>query len=350
MKIIKIIRVFFIIVAAAGFFSSCVEKLENPNFDVTVDVIRINLPPLEYGGDSVIAYSAKFTFSGDPGNLVFYSGEQGAEYQYRNRYFQPVDSVVTLQFATNFSNGHIPNTLRVVASNDFKPVYEYGNNGVLNGTAYTAEGVAAATWTDITDRFVLPGNQLSTGAVTNEEADITDLIDHDRPLFIGFRFEADKSRDASLSLGQWAISNFYIRNYSKGGAFTFYVENVLTNAWKKIDLADNTDLRVASNTLTLNGNVFTNVPNEGLRPSMVIKTFLISTPYRPTHIPNDKGMTIKTLLENVSEFTYEYVAPTVESVHVAFVATNSLYGDNLQQVKELMISFPLDKEENLESE
>ena len=252
-----------------------------------------------------------------------------------------------MQFSTNFSAGNIPNTLRIMVSNDFQPEYLLNNattagNINVSSARYNKADVEAATWTDITNRFDLPGNQLTTGAQVSGEAVIGEFH-HDLPLFIGLRFDADKASDASLSLGQWVFSNFQIRKVFEDGTDEFYINNVLDANWRRLDFADYTVCSVSGNAITLNGNTSTNIQDEEgnvtVIPTVTVKTMVISRPYYPSRVVPDKGLTIKTIRENLTEYTYTYVAPATESVQAAFVATNSLYGDDIREVKKLEVVF-----------
>ena len=327
----KSIHIIFIIITSVGILSSCKEKLESPNFDVTATVDKIKVLS-DDGNTEIDAYEVEFLFSGKADNIVFYSGEAGAEYQYRNRYYRD-DITTRMHFNTAYSDGDIPNTLRVMVSNDFQPEFRYSGSTV-NQTVYTRAAVEAATWMDITNRFNLPGNELTIGTQTSGEAVIGEFH-HELPFFIGFRFDADKTSDESLTLGQWVFSNFQIRNESEDGTSSFYINDVLDANWKKVEWADSTGVRVNNNTITMNGNVTTAAG----KTTAMVKTMVISRPFYPSHVTPDIGTVIKTIDINLTEHVHTYIAPTVESVKATFVATNSLYGENIQEVKELEIVF-----------
>ena len=345
----------FISILAVVFFASCkVEQLTVPNFDVTVISVEKSAEPNEDGTGWIDVYKVIFRFSGEPDNIVFFSGEKGAEYMHRNRTY--LGGITKMKFATNFLGGNIPNTLRIMLSNDFKPPYTWG--ATIVNSDLTRAVVEAATWTDITERFNLPGNRLVTGTHETGEATISEFHE-DIPFFIGFWFDADKRNDETLSLGQWAFSNFQIRNEYHDGTSEFYVDNVLNNNWRKLELADTTGYTVSStNVMTLNGNVVKTIVREVEKeveidgetvwvmeeeietiPTLRAQARVVSRPFYPLLVDADKGAGIKSQGEYLYEYTHLYVNPLQTSVRATFVATNSLYSKNVQEVKEIEVVF-----------
>ena len=109
-------------------------------------------------------------------------------------------------------------------------------------------------------------------------------------------------------------------------------------------MADYTRFVVSNNTITLDANALMEILDEEgnvveVIPSVTVKTLVISRPYYPTNIASDKGVTIKSVQAPLVEYTYTYVDPKVESVQVTFVATNTLYGEIIQEIKEMEIVF-----------
>ena len=337
----------FIIMISVALLASCKgEQLTTPDFDVAVvsvtkSMVSIGEDDEESNEDEaalVDAYEVTFRFSGNPDNIVFYSGEEGSEYMHRNRYYR--NATVKMQFATAFSGGTIPNTLRIMLSNDFKPPYRFVGATPVNSDL-TREAVEAATWSDITNRFNLPGNRLSLGTHDTGEAVISEFY-QDIPFFIGFWFDADKSEDVTLSLGQWIFSNFRIRNDYYDGTSGFYVNNVLNTYWRRLDLLDATGYTVGSNRITLNGNIVTTVEKgEEITyiPTLSAGARVVSPPFYPLLGETDKGRPLKSSNEYLSEYTHVYVNPGQTSVRSTFVITNSLYGDDIQAVRELEVFF-----------
>lgn len=308
----------FLMIIASGLLFSCEPHVVTPQFAVSA-VVEKTIVQSEDGESELDAYNVTFKFTGSADNIVFYSGEQGSDYRYKNRDSRTVTPHI--QFATSFNGGSIENTLKVLVSNDFKPEYEY-LSGAPSVVVYSKYGVNNATWTDITDRFILPGNKLVTGLQDSGEAIISEFHD-DLPLFIAFQFKAEDLGESSIP-GSWSFSQFNITNVYEDGSSALFVEDGVTNDWKSVDLGAPVQCSKGTGQITLSSS-----------SDEDINTMLISVPYYPSHVETDKGFAIKSTDEALDDYTYTYIAPETKTMHVAFVVTNSLYGKSIQVVKEL---------------
>ena len=145
------------------------EKVDAVSFEVSTDAVVYKV------GQPVV-----FNFQGNPDIISFYSGEEGHSYAYKD-----TDRVVEIQgitysFAVETKAGNaIPNPTCIPLS------YSYDFSG-----EYTEEAVRAATWHDITDRFIWP-QTASDGKVLSGEVDVTDVFNEvDRPVYFKYHFLA----------------------------------------------------------------------------------------------------------------------------------------------------------------
>ena len=307
---------------ALGFLIACEQEVVMPELKVNAVVEKTTVIS-EDGLEEKDAYKVTFTFDGEADNVVFYSGEPGSDYRYSDRYSR----IVTphLEFTSALAGGGVPNTLRVLVSNDFEPEYEY-LSGAPTTVVYPTWAVENETWTDITDRFTIPGNRLLGDPHQSGEAVISEFH-ADLPLFVAFQFKADLS-DGSAAPGLWSFSKFNIRNVYEDGTSAMYIEDGITTDWKSVDLGDPVQCSKSIGQISLNP-----------AGASQINTMLISTPYYPSHVVTDKGLVIKSPDKNLREYTHTYVAPQTESLTAAFVATNSLYGKVVQTVREIEVIF-----------
>ena len=115
-----------------------------------------------------------FHLSGDPDNIVFYSGEPGHEYDLRDREY--ADNALRLDFVsyTDYSTTVIPN-MQVFISSDFNGVYD-------------ADNLAAANWTDVTADFILPS--VTSSNTPSGSVDLTKYVaaGKDVMVYIAFRY------------------------------------------------------------------------------------------------------------------------------------------------------------------
>lgn len=161
------------------FLSGCAKdpKVEAPNFEVKLTEEAIANTPV------------KFTLSGTPNVISFYSGEVLNDYKFLlGRVVEKGELKVSFNTSVNF--GTQPNQFSVLVSTDF------------NGK-YTVADVNAATWTNITSRYTLGTN--TTYVPTS--ADLTDLAVDGKLIYIAFKYTT-LPQTANGTGRSWFVQNF----------------------------------------------------------------------------------------------------------------------------------------------
>lgn len=102
-----------------------------------------------------------FTISGKKDNVVLWTGEQGHEYNNKNRAPVTLESA-GMSFTSANQWGGQANTLQVMASKNFSGLY-------------TPAAIAAATWTNISSRANIPGNY-NNAATASGNVNLTDFF------------------------------------------------------------------------------------------------------------------------------------------------------------------------------
>lgn len=201
-------------------------KLEQPNapeFSVSTDKTVINL------GDTVV-----FNFSGVTDYLTFYSGEVGADYNFKQGRVKHTEYFIT--FRTERRSGDQLGQFSLHASTNFNGTFDYAS-------------VNNATWIDITSRFTLaPKNDFSAYETVN----ITDLVVPGKPLYLGWRYLA-KNATANGLLNTWRFRDFVMTKVADDGA-TSQIASQTTPNWKMVgSIAVNTALyNISSTRVTFN--------------------------------------------------------------------------------------------------
>lgn len=134
--------------------------------------------------------TVKFSFTGNPDNLVFYSGTWGNRYTYSNRLSDTSgNAYLTFSTATTaVTNG----TLSLLVSSDF--------DGSLDST-----DVRAATWTDITSRATLA---TGTTTVASDTISLNDFKAAGKPIYLAFRYSAA----AGAAQNKWTVTNLALKH------------------------------------------------------------------------------------------------------------------------------------------
>lgn len=119
--------------------------------------------------------------------IVFYSGESGHNFEFRKRFYADNDAVVN--FST-FMRPASDESLKFKISVDFDGVYE-------------KEHVEAATWIDLSDRFVFP--EKASVVTSSGEISLNDWIGDDPNvrLFVAFHH-----KDENVKKCLWSVKSF----------------------------------------------------------------------------------------------------------------------------------------------
>ena len=291
----------------AAALASCTKRdsLDTPAFTVKTDKATYKK------GDSVI-----FRFDGEPDIITFWSGERGAEYQFRNRTVM-TGGVPNLSFSSRVLYGGQANNFHVMVSTDF------------SGT-YTPAGIQAATWKEISSRFTLATAALN--AIGDETqsgvSDISDLVEKGKPLFIAYKYTGTTPVDANDKMRTWRVMSFNLNAKFPDGT-SASVANIGSAGWIAVDVLNPVNFWKISSTL------LDFPPNSATDPSedwVISKPFNISTemPVSP-----DKGLAIKEFNQRKPEHVYQFAK--AGTYKVAFVASNTNAKGMKTVVKELEI-------------
>ena len=174
-------------------FSNCTKTtVESPdNFDVTTSKAIYKV------GDTI-----KFLLSGNPDQVIFYSGEVGMKHENTERTLGT--GTAKLVFQTSLQKGVLTNgdSLRLLVSSNLK--------------GYDSVSIVKATWTDITSRNTKWPAAISTAFTTSDSINLTDF--NNDSINIAFRYKGKKS--ATVTQQKWLIQGFSLVNILPDGTKT----------------------------------------------------------------------------------------------------------------------------------
>ncbi len=287
-----------ILVAACGFKEDY--SLKTPvGFDVAA-------PVTAKVGEPVV-----FNLSGDPNIITFYSGEFGHLYENHDKdILYPAQMTISFQTETSSVEtlGMNPESVPFKISTDFK-----GD--------YTKEGIEAATWTDISNKFSWPTGQGQT--VESGEVDMADIFpDETSPIYLLFDFKV-KAVNAEQTSGrvQWYIRNLFINGGTQLGISEMY--NIFTCGWTVVPI-ENYDKNTSLPQLPTATNFRIQLRTQ-FRPAVDIEYALVSVPIYPASSVNvgwDKGQTIKSYSDPKMK-SYSYTFDEPGEYVVTFVGINA---------------------------
>ncbi|HEY9262043.1 DUF5017 domain-containing protein [Chitinophaga sp.] len=313
-------------------FVACRKNLvDTPaDFNVTTDLLAYK------EGDSVT-----FNLSGNPGTIVFFSGEAGKSYENRTR--TSAAGMVKLQFQTSMQQGPVPpkpcpdSLLLLISTN-------------LQG--YDAAHIQQATWTNISSRNTKWPKSLATSFTTSDTIDISDFNTAEK---VNIAFRVLNKKTGTIAQRKWAIQNLTLYNNLPDGNAAPLFTNFTNTAWVQASLPqtppDSTGIN-AWNVGTWNVSAADSVRNSNgitIRTSYPITfnpgtavdnedndDWLITTAVDLKATKPDVGAVVKNEIA-LKASTYKYVFKKAGTYQVTFVATNNSLDESKSQIRQLTL-------------
>ncbi len=275
--------------------------LDTLQFEVTPDRNKMTL------GDTT-----RFSFTGNPDIITFWSGEIGRRYQYRNRV--EADGTPILRFRSRKYHNQL-NTLALLVSTDFAGV-------VGTDTVTTRANITSAHWDDITTRANISnanGALASSGAIS-----LSDYSGQGKPVYIAFKYTGL----AGYPLNRWEIDSFYVNNnlpdgtsyvianfnsynapYTNYGVTTFnpgFVFYPMTNNYYWF-----------TGTVNSQAGIIFKTDNAGLTANCESWAFI--GPINLRKVTPDIGVSIKAASQNMNDLRFTYKYPSVGTYDATFI-------------------------------
>ncbi|WP_256009843.1 DUF5017 domain-containing protein [Desertivirga xinjiangensis] len=263
-----------------------------------------------------------FDFEGSSDVLSFYSGE--LFHNYDNRTGRIVRNLaLQMSFSSNckLNSGTraLEDQLSVQISHDF--------NGV-----YTVDNINAATWIDVTDKFVLSPLVPGDDFITSGEVNLKDLSEPGKPMYISFKYVTPR-QTSQLRHTQWRIRNFQLTQNTDIGTSVLATQS--TFGWNMLHegVLENGRSSSSSSQIVLRGN------NRSANFDSPTVDWAVSPPITfadDVDLGPDLPVAIKSYGDNpVQSFTYYYSQPgTYKAV---FKAANQNIKDQRELIKEIVV-------------
>ena len=270
------------------------EEVGAPDFNVTTNAATYKV------GDTIT-----FNFTGNPQNIVFWSGMPGHVYEYRNRLFTTGNKLL-MKFNTYQQFG-VRNNLTVLVSNDFNGVYDTTN-------------IKKATWTDITGRVTLSAgaDQVQSGTV-----DMSEFTNGNKAATLAFRYITT----SLISQNRWVIRTFNADNQAPDGTVTA-LANMSTAGWKAVSFQNPAAVWSVTSAQLLMAGTATALDDD----------WVLSKSFNPNAVAPDKGEAIKNITINLNKYVATGVYTTPGTYKVTFEASNASYKNEARTLKEITLT------------
>ncbi|PWJ56908.1 uncharacterized protein DUF5017 [Dyadobacter jejuensis] len=307
-------NIFHILLVGLLALNACNQpQLTSPSLEVTT-------PKTTYQ----VGEPVEFSFSGNPDFITFYSGEVGKRQAYVKRL--SAEGTPTLQFTSARANGSQPNSLIILASNDFV--------GFGATTDESWQNVRNATWIDLTSQA-----KLSTGSSTSSGAiDLSSAMVVDKSTYIAFKYVGE----VGSKQNKWTISNLKVSNeLPDGTSYTLanHTSTAITNygvnygmspGWRTYLGSASYNWSVSTTSLVITG------ATSDAAATVPAEAWAITGPIDLTRVSPDLGTFLKGMTTKETGYTYQYNTPG--TYQASFVAANNLLGEEKQVVKTVTIT------------
>ena len=308
-----------IITAALMAFCACEHDIERvTDFNVTLDAENTYI-----AGEPV-----RFNFEGEVDNVIFYSGETGSQYQYKDRYTVPAEDVLAANLDMDFQARYgVAGALEIWVSKSFEGLN--GADGAADRAAIQAmvDG-GMQGWTKL---------DYQEGASTKWTEQVFDLSEYVENFCIAFHWcppQYDQTQrtywiNGKLSL-DLAGTDPTVMDISELAFTTVMMNEQIEDPYKKN---------------AGNGSIILNNPNTGAlifqgvggnALDYCLDGWAISKPAPLNRVANDKATVIKNMQNYMT--TYEYTWTKPGTYNVTFVGTNESYVNATSQIKEMTVT------------
>ena len=270
----------------------------------------------------------RFNFDGSVDNIVFYSGEIGHQYKFKDRYEVPMEAVKEADMKIDYQARYgEAGALEVWVSNSFEGLS--GSDGAADRAAIKAmvDG-GMAGWTKL---------DYQEGASTKWTSQNYDLKDYMSGFSIAFHWNPPTNTKTQ-------------RHYWINGAITLDLEGMnpsvieftslnLVSVMMNEEIEDPYNKNNGNGTIILNKPTTADIVMQGIGANALpyaIDGWVFSQPIPLNKVANDQGTVIKNLQNYLHTFEYTWTEPGTYTV--TFVGTNSNYAGASEKVIEKKIT------------
>lgn len=324
----SILYILTVSLALPAFITACSQN------DILYDVdFNVTLAPENtyYAGDPVT-----FNFEGEVDNLLFYSGESGHEYQYRDRYSIPVSELESATFHLEVTPQYGEGTLDVWYSNSFEGLP--GNSADDKSAVSQMFENGMQGWQKIT--IWDDTNKETSNTLASVDIPVTDAMEN-----FSLAFHWDHESPATTQRWYRVDGNISLVAPSYGTITTQLNDLIMTSVMMNDEIEDPYHKNAGNGSIIFNDSS-NDIIFRGIGANLLtyaLDGWVITTPQMLNAVANDKGEVIKNMQNYMESYSYTFAEPGTYTV--TFVGRNANYVGSSEQVKELTVTIldrPLD--------
>ena len=310
-KMKKVVYIWSMLLLVTFVFQSCedLETVDAPNFDVA------------FNATAKVGEPITFSVTNAPNFLNFYSGEYGREFKNSDRYNAEGEFFLNFDTARHYFDG---------TSKDDNAW------SLLVSTDYTGSGtiadVQAATWKDVTDRFVF-ATARTYDPTNSGMVNISDLAG-DKPTYFAIRVYAEGKNSEGNRQGVFQVKSFDISLAVTGESYSLDIASISNPGWKPVNVeGTHPSVSAKDNWISKSGLYEMSADQAEYTNDDWLITFPVNL---AGSVAPDTGTALKTYSEKLNSFDYIYTEPGTYTI--AFVGSNeTIYGQK-GNIKEYTIT------------
>lgn len=278
-----------------------------------------------------------FLLEGNADYIVFYSGEEGSNYDHRTRTEAEIASLTMsceIKQQYNDLNYWGKEIFHIYLSTDFSG-------------AYTPEAANRATWIPLSGKeyghLPVPVPSSASAVSTSGSIDLSAYTDINKPFYIAFQYNAF-GRDAipaSNGGGRYTnrpridVTGLTLRKVTAEGQVVEQDNAISQWAFQPIlqQSATGTNYQVNDNGLLFQPQKATIDATTGREPDEIV--WMVSGPIHPRQMEPDRGTPIQSIEARLT--TYSYAYRKAGNYTATFVASNANLWDSTQKVSQVTI-------------
>lgn len=249
-----------------------------------------------------------FQFSGSPDHIVFWSGTEGNNYDYKNRTVLEGNSLV-LNFKSFSQFGQVDQSnIKLLISNNFSGIYDSVN-------------VRSATWTDITNRATW-----SSGAdqTPSGDIDLDEFTEGNKIVVIAFRYVTSIIKPFDQQ-NRWVIRSFDLNAINPQGDAKPLL-SMATAGWTRFSFSG----------IATTWEIFPTHLISVRNTTELDDDWILTKQIQPNAVSPDRGVAIKNITNKMPEFKTAYSEPGVYKI--VFEATNAGLNESKKVLRELTLT------------
>ncbi len=280
------------------------EDVTTPDFEVQAESVEVKL------GEEV-----KFTFSGNPDFINFYSGERGNNYDFI--YGRVEETEIYLSFESQIIDNRVPKSTQ----GDQVSVQVSTN---YNGKQ-TIEDVedGAAGWTDITSEFRMAQLSENNTFVPSGKVNISPYLEEGKPIYIAFKYTTHPRSTHGVAPNFNRIRNFSLESINNGET-SYLATHATAGITPPKSLIRSATYQTGRGTLESTYiNFYGNA--SPAQDDVLTTAWVITNPFnigKKVDFGIDKAISVKTVADvTVKSYSHLYKSPG--TYQVVFVAKNA---------------------------